>query len=240
MATQRHSYLSRSHLLRMATFAQRAVDYSIKSYELGVSETHRLFLKHDQEWRNLQRCIAIRGRTLFVAGMLVDGDSLKGDCAMRIYSALQVTYTAAAEIVHSAALMVELEQRPPSPQLGELGRFVNGLVRLCTVALFKKEVQHARQILLNHRGRRWFELTLCHIRCLPAGNSVAQARFELAIADALEQIAEQAYEIARALSSSPPDEDDRLDAAREIPRFACGGHEKDIGAPCLGGRFAAF
>ena len=71
----------------MAMFVQRAVDYSIKSYELGTREIHRLFWKHDQEWANLNRRIADRGRTLIAAGMLVGGDSLKGDCAVRIYSA---------------------------------------------------------------------------------------------------------------------------------------------------------
>jgi len=218
MATQRHSYLSRSHLLRMTMFAQRAVDYSIKSYELGGSETHRLFLKHDQEWRNLQRCIAVRGRTLFVAGMLVDGDSLKGECAVRIFSALKVTYTAAAEVAQSAALMVELEQRPPSPQLGELGRFVNGLVRLYTVALFKKEVRHARRILLDHRGRRRFKVALCQHELIRTKE--AHARFELAIAAALEQIAVQAYEIAQALVPSVLEDEDHLSAAYEIPCFA--------------------
>ena len=220
METQRHSYLSRSHLLKMAMFAQRAVSYSIKSYELGTLEIHRLLWKHDQQWPNLNRRIADRGRTLIAGGMLVGGDSLKGDCAVRIYSALQVTYTAAAEIAHCAALMVELRQRSPSPQLGELGCFVNSLVRLCTVALFKKEVRYARRILLNHRGPHQFKMALCRTQYELIRSKEAPARFELAIAAALEQIAEQAYEIAQALAPMVLEDENHLGASREISCFA--------------------
>jgi hypothetical protein len=200
METLRHSYLSRSHLLTMAMFAQEAVDYSIKSYELGTPEIHRLFWKYDQEWLNLNRSIADRGRTLIAAGTLVVDGSQKADSALRIFSALQVTYKAAAEIAHSAALMLELERRPASPQLGELGHFVNGLVRLCTVALFKKEVRHANRVLFDYRGRHQFKMTLCRTLYDLIRKKEAQARLELAIAGALEQIAEQAYEIAQALA----------------------------------------
>jgi len=200
METLRHSYLSRSHLLTMAKFAQETVDYSIKSYELGTPEIHRLLGKHDQEWLNLNRSIADRGRTLIAAGTLAVHGSQKADSALRIFGALHVTYRAATEIAHSAALMVEREQRPPSPQLRELGHFVNSLVRLCTVALFKKEVRYAKGVLLDHRGRHQFKMTPCRTLYDLIRTNEAQARLELAIAAALEQIAEQAYEIAQALA----------------------------------------
>ncbi len=213
MEIQRHSYLSRSHLLTMAMFAQEAVDYSVKSYELGTPEIHRLFCKHDQEWLNLNRSIADRGRTLIAAGTLAADGSQKADSALRIYSALQVTYTAAAEIAHSAALMVELEPRPPSPQLGELGHFVNGLVRVCTVALFKKEVRYAKGILLDYQSRHKFKITLCRTLYDLTRTKEAQSRLELAIAAALEQIAEQAYEIAQALVPKVLEHENHLGAA---------------------------
>jgi phosphate uptake regulator len=231
METRLHSYLSQSQLLKMAMFVQRAVDYSIKSYELGAPEVQQLFRKYDQEWLNLNRHITDRGRTLVAAGKLAVNGSQKSDSALQIYSALQVTYTAASEIAHSAALVVAREPIPISSQLRSVGSYVNSLVRLCTVALFKEEVQYARKILLNNRGRRWCELMLLQIRCLLTGNP-AQARFELAIADALEHIAEQAYEIARAVTLTSPDEDGRLDAACERLYFACGSQKE---APACAG-----
>jgi hypothetical protein len=197
----------------MAMFVQRAVDYSIKSYELAAPDIQRLFWKHDQEWLNLNRRIADRGRSLIAAGALAVDGTQRSDSALQIYSALQVAYKAATAIAHSADMMVARGPSIPSPLVAEVGNYVNSLVRLCTVALFKKEVQHARKILFDPRGRQWCEMMLFHIRCLLAVKPATQARLELAIADALEQIAGQAFEIARAISSSSPDEDNYFNAA---------------------------
>jgi hypothetical protein len=65
----------------MAMFTQRAVDYSIKSYELGAAEIQRVFWKHDQEWRELDGRIADRGSTLIADGTLADG-SQKDDSGL--------------------------------------------------------------------------------------------------------------------------------------------------------------
>jgi len=234
METLLHSYLSPNQLFQMAMFVQRAVDYSIKSYELGTAEIQQLFWKHDQEWLNLNRHIASRGRILVAAGTLAVDGSQKSDSALQIYSALQVAYKAATEIAHSAAILASRKPTTPSPQLGEVGSYVNSLVRLCTVALFNQEAQHARKILFDQQGKQWCEMMLFHMRCLLAVNPGAQARLELAIADALEQIAEQAYEIACAVSSTSPDGDKRFDAARETHRSACGGREKRWHHPTCG------
>lgn len=64
--------------------------------------------------------------------------------------------------------------------------------------LFQKDVQHARTILHDHPGWRWCELALCRTHSLLMQKSDEQARCTLAIARALGQIAEQAYEIAQA------------------------------------------
>jgi hypothetical protein len=213
MEIQRQSYFLRSHLLSMAMLSQRAVNYCIKAHELGASEIYRLFWKNDQEWRNLQRCIGDRGRTLFASGTPVDAESTAGDCALRIYSALYVTYTAACEIAHIGSLLVEGELKTASPRVGDIARFINSLVRLYTVALFKKEVQHSRTILRDHQGWRSFELALCHTHLL-VQNPGPQARLDLAVARALSQIAEQAYEIAQA-STLWLDGDNSLGSASE-------------------------
>jgi len=204
----------------MIMFAQRAVDSSIKSYEFGALEIHWLFWKDHQGWLNLNRRIADRGRTLRSARTLAIDSSQMVDSVLRIYGALQVMYAAAAEIVHSAAQMDELDQTRHSPQLGELGGFVNGLLRLCTVALFNEEVRHARMILLDRRGRQQFKMALCRTQYELIRSKGASARFELAIAAALEQIAEQAYEIAQALVPRVFEEEDHLAAASEVTCFA--------------------
>ena len=219
MEVQRQCYFLRSHLLRMAMLSQRAVDYSIKAHELGASEIYQLFWKYDQEWRNLQCSIGDRGRRLLASGMPVDADSAIAESALRIYSALYVTYTAASEITHIAALMAQGERTSPSPTLGEIARFVNSLVRLCTVALFKKEVQHVRGILNHDRSWQWYELALRRTRHLLIQNHSTHARSELAVARALGQIADQAYQIAEA-STLWLEGDNRLGCTREKPWLA--------------------
>jgi hypothetical protein len=198
MKNQRHSYLLRTHLLRMAMLSQRAVDFAIKAHVLGGSEVYRHFCKYDEEWRSLQRCIGERGRRLYASGMPVDAGSTGAHAALRIYSALYVTYTAACEIAHIGSRMVERELQIPSGCLEEIGPLINRRVRLCTVALFQKDLQHARTILHDHPGWRWCELALCRTRSLLMQKSGEQARYTVAIARALGQIAEQAYEIAQA------------------------------------------
>jgi hypothetical protein len=198
MKNQRHSYLLRTHLLRMAMLSQRVVDFAIKAQVLGTSEVYMHFCKYDKQWRSLQRCIGKRGRRLYASGMPVDADSTGAGAALRIYSALYVTYTAACEIAHIGSQMVEHELQTPSGCLGEIAPFINRRVRLCTVALFQKDVQHARTILHDHPGWRWCELALFRTHSLLMQKSDEQARCTLAIARALGQIAEQAYEIAQA------------------------------------------
>jgi phosphate uptake regulator len=219
MEFQRQCYFLRSDLLRMAMLSQRAVDYSIKAHELRASEIYRLSRKHEQEWRNLQRRIGDRGRRLVASGVLVDADSTIAASALRIYGALYVTYTAAAEITHIASRMAECELATPSPRLGEIARFINGLVRLYTVALFNKEVSRVRGILDRDRSWRWCELALCRTRHLLMQDPSSHARSESAIARALGQIADQAYEIAEA-STSWLEGDDRIGCTPENPSLA--------------------
>jgi hypothetical protein len=198
MKNQRHSYLLRTHLLRMAMLSQRAVDFAIKAHLLGAFEVYRHLCKYDKEWRCLQRCIGERGRKLHVSGMPFDADSTGADAALKIYSALYMTYTAACEIAHIGSRMVERESQTPSGRLREIASFINRRVRLCTVALFQKDLHYARTILHDHPGWRWCELALCHTHSLLMQQSDEQGRYTLAIASALGLIAEQSYAIAQA------------------------------------------
>jgi hypothetical protein len=91
--------------------------------------------------------IGDRGRLLRAEGRLVDTESTAASCALRVYSALQVTYFAATEIAQNTLPLLASGRKTKSPSKMETANFVNGLVRLYTVALFKEETQHARMIL---------------------------------------------------------------------------------------------
>jgi phosphate uptake regulator len=201
MKMQPHSYLLRTHLLRMAMLSQRAVDFAIKAQVLGAAEVYRHLGKTDQAWRRLQHCIGERGRRLYASGSPVDADSTAACGALRIYSALHVMYTAAYEIAYLGSQLVECESQTPPGCMGEIATLISRRVRLCTVALFQKDLQHARTILHDHLDWRWCELSLSRTQCLLMQKSDEQARYTLAIARALGQIADQTYEIAQAVPS---------------------------------------
>jgi hypothetical protein len=196
MRDYQYSLVSRSHLLRMTRLAQRAVDYSIKAYQLGSYELCHIVRNSEDELRKLQLNIGDRGCLLRAEGRPVDTESTAASCALRLYSALRVTYFAAIEMGQNTALLLERGRKPPSPSKMATTNFVNRLVRLYTVALFDEEIQHARTILQVNEGHLRFDLQLNLREEELIYRNDASSRLELAITYCLAQIAEQAYEIA--------------------------------------------
>jgi phosphate uptake regulator len=207
MEFRRQSQLLRSHLLKMAMVSHRAVDYSIKAYEVGNIEFGRLVRIHEKEWRRTQHSIGERGRRLSATGMPVDSDSRIARHTIRIYSALRITHLAATEIAHNSTIINESGRPLVAEGLRPMGRFVNGLVGLYSVALFNMELRHAKTILACDQGRRWFYGSLALTEKSLLQQTGAGARSELAIAKSLGQIADQAYEIAEAFRSCFDGED---------------------------------
>jgi hypothetical protein len=199
MRDRQYSVVSRSHLLRMTRLAQRAVDDSIKAYELGSFEFCHTARNTEDELRKLQLKIGDRGRLLRAEGRRVDTESTAASCALRVYSALQVTYVAAAEIAQNTLLLLASGRKTHSLSKRVTMNFVNGLVRLYTVALFDEDPQHARTILEVDEGPRRFDMQLSlREEGLNDRNDVS-ARSELAITHCLAQIVEQANEIANTI-----------------------------------------
>jgi hypothetical protein len=194
MRDHQYSLVSRFHLLRMTRLAQRAVDYSIKAYELGSYELCHTVRNTEDELRDLQLNIGARGRLLRAEGRRVDTESTAASCALRVYSALQVTYSAATEMAQNTLLLLKSGRKMQSQLVTT--NFVNRLVRLYTVAVFDEEIQYARMILEADEGHRRFDLQLSLREEELIYRNDANARFELAITHCLAQIAEQAYEIA--------------------------------------------
>jgi hypothetical protein len=199
MRDRQYSLVSRSHLLRMTRLAQRAVDYSIKAYELGSFELCHIARNTEDELRKLQLKIGDRGRMLRAGGRRVDTGSTAASCALRVYSALQVTYFAAAEIAQNTELLLESGRKTQSHSKRVTTKFVNGLVRLYTVALFDEDPRYARKILQINEGHRRFDLQLSPREEELNDRNDARARLELAITHCLAQIVEQSYEIANTL-----------------------------------------
>lgn len=200
MYAKQHIQVLRSQLLEMSSWSQRAVDCSVKAYELGSREFCLQVLNTGLEVSELHRCITFRCRKLLVAETPVDSDLYFAWSALRICSALRTTYSATVEIAQNTLLFLENGRIPESPTLWEMGRLVNRLTRLCTVALFREEIQHARTVLQDEGVGLWFELAAYHSSSCTVLRMGRQVAFESAITKSFVQIAEQAHEMADAIT----------------------------------------
>jgi phosphate uptake regulator len=193
MNIQQHIQILRSQLFAMSRLSQRAVDYSVKALELRSEEfCHRV--QHDKhEFNELHRSAVYRCCKLMVSGLHPESDLRFALSAFRICGTLHKTYSAAAEIAKHTVSSLEENRASEFAVLGEMGRTVNGLTRLCTVALFQEEVEHAKVVLKSTAVARWFELKISHARN-------EQTAFERAITKSFAQIAKQAHEMAGAIT----------------------------------------
>jgi hypothetical protein len=188
--------LSRSHMLRMVMLSQRAVDYSIKAYVLNSSELCRQVTALGRDLSKLELCVGDRGRAFVATGVPFDSHSPFACSSLRIYSSLRVMFTAANEIAQNMMVIAASTRKTTFPQTVEVGNFVNGLVRLCAVALFEEQMLLAKTALQLEGGRRRFDLAMYRAQLDLLRRSDTHCKCELAIANCIGQIAEQAYEIA--------------------------------------------
>ena len=197
--TPKQSILLRSHVVKMALISQRAVDYSIKAYALKSSELCEHVNGVKREVGKLALCIRDRGRSLLAAKEPIDSHSLLACCSLRIYSAFRVMTTAAIEIAQNTQVIATGSRKTEFPQTLKAGDFVNGLVRLCSVALFEQEMSLAKTILQVEGGRRRFDLAMHRARLDLLRHSDTNGRCEMAIVDCIGHIAEQSYDVAEEL-----------------------------------------
>jgi phosphate uptake regulator len=200
MHIQQNIRVLRSELFAMFRLSQRALDYSIKAYQLGSPELCRHVGQDNEEVRNLHYCIVERARTLSASGLLVDSDLHFISSALRICRALHITYAAAIGIAQKTMLNLEGERTTVSPTIEEMGHLVNGLMRLCIVALFNEQIQHAKTVLQNDGTAQWFDLAISRSYERPIQRTDAHTKFELALRKNLDQVARQTYEIADAIT----------------------------------------
>lgn len=148
----------------------------------------------------LHRHVADECRKLLLAGLPAGSRSRFVWSSLRICIALHNTYSAAAEIAQNISLFLEEDRVSESPALKEMGRLVNRLTRLSTVALFKEDLRLAKTVLKNDEVGRWFAMAVYHAHDDSSQRVGAETAFELAITKRFDQIAEQAYEVADAIA----------------------------------------
>jgi hypothetical protein len=171
----------------MTALTQKSVDHSVKAYEFNSPEFSRRALEAEKELRAIERSIAHRGCSLLAAGKLMDATSRTGCCSLRIYSALRITHAAATEMARNTCLKIAEGRVSTSATTIEVAQLVNSLVRLNTVAVFNRQAHHAETVLEIEAGRRNHDVWR---------GEVDDDLQEVAISRCLEQIIEQAREVA--------------------------------------------
>lgn len=189
----------RIHILDMARLCQRGVDYSIKAYQLGCAECSFRAQVDTYDIDILHREVLDISRELMLMGI----SELRAiRCIMsadRICNALKAIHVHGADIASSSMRLVESCRLIGCKNLVSMGDFVNGLVRLCVVALLDEETQHAETVLRKDGIEREFQKEFFEwFRALDRCEST-QAGCEIAIAKSLSQMARELQEVANAI-----------------------------------------
>jgi phosphate uptake regulator len=203
MNTQEYIHVLRVQLLGMSRLAQRAVDEAIKGYELRNLDFSHHVCSVEQKLGEHHRHIKDLCRRLIGCGISAPSEFRLVLTTSEIASALQIAYTAAAQIAQHTAVLLEKGSKAKCGELDTMGQLVNGLMRLCIVALFNENSGYARTVLQNQEAGQ-----LCARICdglhddsnKESGSETDGSRaLDLSIARLLEEIARQTHEIAGAV-----------------------------------------
>lgn len=197
-----HHYIQalRLHLLDMSRVTQRGVDYSIKAYTLGNSELCAN-VRHDSfEIKILHREINEITRELLLAELSGESSLRFILSSERICNSLNAVHCHAVEIAANSVRLLENGGKHGYGDLTTMGDIVNSLLRLCVVALFEEELEHAEVVLRTGGIERLFEAAFYDWYRFLDHETRTQACHELAITKYLSQIVRHIHEIAAAIA----------------------------------------
>jgi hypothetical protein len=226
MNSQPHIHALRVQLLAMSSLAQRALDYSVKGYELHNLDFARHVGTANNELEEHHRRIKNLSREAVNGGIANASDFRFAFAALNVAAALHVTYSTAVEIAQSTMHLLEGGGIEKCAALEKIGQTVNASMRLCIIALFERDACHARTVLRNQEEA---------VRLLGFGAGTdshsdrgfgLQEDFECTVTRGLAEVAKQAHEIADALlfwlegnnTSWPVSLIDVRHRSREVPR----------------------
>jgi phosphate uptake regulator len=189
----------RVQLLQMSRLSQRALDYSIKGYQLGSLEFSRSVLSNERELEQHHCQIKEICRTLATRKVTDSSDCRFVLIALRLSSALLATTRAAVQIARDTPSLLDSDRTPKHAALCTLGDLVNSLMRLCLVALFKQEVRYAETVLQSQAVWRRCELVFDSMCEVNHQTTDEEGLFEPAIARSLGTVARQTHDMADAI-----------------------------------------
>jgi phosphate uptake regulator len=195
MTTQQHIPILRVQLLAMARLSQRALDDSVKGYQLRHLDFARHVAESDNEFEELHRRLKDLRREIMNCGNTNASDSRFTSAASSIATALHGTHSAAKEIAQSTIHLLESSGIENCAPLEKLAEGVNRSMRLCVIALFNEDARLARTALRSQEHSvQLYELGVSDFSSVGPQND-----FERTVIRKLGAIAEQIQEIADAL-----------------------------------------
>jgi phosphate uptake regulator len=197
-----HQYIQtlRLHLLDMARVCQRGVDYSLKAYSLGSSECCSLVRNNSPEIDTIRLEIDEITQDILLMEISDESDLRFVLSADRIRNALQGIHVHAEDIATNSMRLLESSRRKECKELVSMGDVVNRLMRLCVVALFKEEVEHAESVLRSNGFQREFETNFFDRLSTADRSGSTEDVYEISVADSLTHMARELHEVANAIT----------------------------------------
>lgn len=199
MNSHQYTQTLRLHLLDMARVCQRGVDYSLKAYSLGCTECCTMVRNNAPEINMLHLEIAEIAREVLLMEIRDESDLRFVLSAERICDALQEIHVLADDIATNSTRLFESSTGTECKELVSMGDVVNRLMRLCVVALFEEDIDHAETVLRSDGVEREFETRFFDRISTLDRRECAEAVYEIAVADSLSQMARELREVANAI-----------------------------------------
>lgn len=190
-----------NQLSEMLRISQRSVDYATKAYASGRAEFARQAQRERQELDNVMQEILASTAGSYQAEGPDDTQMPYRGVVRTISLALLTTCQYAYEVsLHAAALTRDgVLQR--SHELLRMGERVNGLMKLCIVAVMNKDPEHAKTILRSIDHCK-YDLAGKMRKERATGSLVLPGHFqERVIANSFQRMLENVRTIASAVSS---------------------------------------
>jgi phosphate uptake regulator len=196
-----HQYIQslRLHVLDMAGLCQRGVDYSLKAYSLASPECCRIARNNTPEINILHLEIDEITREILLMEIPDESDLRFVLSVERICNALREIQINADAIATNSMRSLEGSRRMECKELVSIGDIVNRFMRLCVVALFKEEIEHAETVLRNDGVPRELETRFFDRLSTGDPSEGMETAYEIAVADCLGHIASELNELATAI-----------------------------------------
>ena len=155
----RHQVL-RSHMLNLLRLSQRTIDCCMKGYETGNMEFFAPILIPNQKLDQLHQIISELTDQLKTTVLLDDAQVRFVQASEAICAALAAAYNHSLEIARETYILCKSGPSGRSTFLVRRCEEVNGWARLCTIAAFEQNIEHATASLRarERRGCRFGQL----------------------------------------------------------------------------------